>query len=330
MSRSILICPGRGSYTEASLRKLPADDPWVRRAEELRSEMDADLEPLGSLDSSDRFEPARHLRPANVSALIWLRTMLDARAAAEEHDLVCVGGNSMGWYTALAVTGALSFDDGFRLVQRMSLLQEAGAAGGQVIYPVVDAEWRDDLEALDHVEAALDLDGVFHSIRLGGYRVLAGSTSGLAALSERLPKVTIGRVTYPFRLALHGPYHTPLAADVARRAARELADLEFLRPRMALVDGRGRRFSPWSADLDELRSYTLGAQVTDPFDLTCCVQVMLREWAPEKVVLPGPGNTLGGVVGQVMVSEGWSGIRSRSDFASRQEGSSPVLLSMDR
>ena len=48
MSRSILICPGRGSYTEASLRKLPADDPWVRRAEELRSEMDADLEPLGS------------------------------------------------------------------------------------------------------------------------------------------------------------------------------------------------------------------------------------------------------------------------------------------
>ena len=57
--------------------------------------------------------------------------MLDAQTAMTEGRCVAVAGNSMGWYTALAVTGALDFDDGFRLVQEMSLLQEELRGGGQ-------------------------------------------------------------------------------------------------------------------------------------------------------------------------------------------------------
>ena len=44
-------------------------------------------------------------------------------AASRKLRAVAVAGNSLGWYTALAVGGALSFEDGFRLVQVMSLLQ---------------------------------------------------------------------------------------------------------------------------------------------------------------------------------------------------------------
>lgn len=332
MTRAALFCPGRGSYTEATLGSLPAADPWVRRAEALRAELAPHLDGLLALDGAARFEPARHLRPANVSALIWLKTMLDARAALEDFEVVCAGGNSMGWYTALAVTGALDFDDGFRLVQRMALLQEEGAPGGQVIYPVVDAEWREDATALAAVDAALASAAgeAFPSIRLGGYRVLAGTAAGLAHLARELPRVTQGKATYPLRLALHGPYHTPLADDVAAAARRDLGGLEFRRPRIALVDGRGRRFGPWTADVEALRSYTLGAQVTEPFDFTSTVRVALREWGPDRVVLPGPGNTLGGIVGQVLVAEGWRCLRSRADFAAVQESPAPVLVSMGR
>ncbi|MDA1265013.1 MAG: ACP S-malonyltransferase, partial [Planctomycetota bacterium] len=128
MTRAALFLPGRGSYTEASLGSLPPGDPWVLAAEALRAEFG--LAPLGELDQATKFEPARHLKPSNVSALIYVKSMLDARAAAERYELVCVGGNSMGWYTALAAAGALEFADGFRLVQRMALLQEEGAPGG--------------------------------------------------------------------------------------------------------------------------------------------------------------------------------------------------------
>jgi len=306
------------------------DHEWVQQTEKWRRELE--LESLLELDGADRFEPRRHLRPANVSVLIYVKSMLDAAEAARTHELVCVTGNSMGWYTALAVAGALDFEGGFRLVQHMALLQEEGEPGGQVIYPVVDETWNEDPQLAAKVQAALDgAEGeAYPSITLGGYRVLAGSPAGISHLLEALPSLTLGKVTYPFRLAQHGPYHTPLAASVAKRAREVLGDLDLRMPNIALVDGRGQRFSPWSTDVDALREYTHGRQVVEPFDFSAAVRVCLREWAPERLVLPGPGNSLGGVCGQVLVAEGWRGIRSREDFSRVQGGPDPVLVSMGR
>ena len=52
-------------------------------------------------------------------------------------------------------------------------------------------------------------------------------------------------------------------------------------------------------------------------------------FAPDQLLLPGPGNTLGGVVGEVMVAEGWRGMQRRADLEEcRERGESPIL-SMD-
>lgn len=333
MLRGVALCPGRGSYTEATLRSLPADDALVARAEAVRAEFG--LEALHALDDAARFEPARHLAPANVSPLIYVKTMLDYGRAARSYELVAVGGNSMGWYTALAAAGALSFEDGLRLVQRMSLLQEelasAASSGGQVIYPVVDDEWRVDAARVASVDAAVASSNgqAFPSIRLGGYRVLAGSSAGIAHLLKALPQVRIGKVTYPFRLAQHGPYHTHLAEPVSRAARIALAGLDFTAPRTTLIDGRGRRHTPWSTDVAALAEYTFGAQVTTPYDFTATVRVALRELAPDRLVLPGPGNTLGGVAGQVLCEERWQGLRSKADFLAAQGSQQPLVDSMD-
>ena len=333
MTRVALLCPGRGSYTEKSLGTLNhfgAAEPMIRAAEALRASHE--LEPLLALDAAPRFEPARHLRPANAAALIYLGTMLDARAVLEREDVVVVGGNSLGWYTALAVAGALAFEDGFRLVQRMALLQEQGQAGGQVIYPTVDETWR-PAEAQERAVASVlaSANGeVYPSIHLGGYEVLAGTPAGVTRLLRELPPVKLGTTSYPFRLAQHGPYHTPLASGVGARAREALTDLEFRAPRIALVDGRGVRFTPTATDVDALRDYTLGAQVDTPYDFTTSVRVVLSEYAPARIVLPGPGNTLGGVVGQVLVRLGWRGIASRAGFERAQEGADPPLESIRR
>lgn len=333
LPRAVVLCAGRGSYTEATLRSLPPQHDLVRRAEAVRAELG--LEPLAALDGAERFEPARHLRPANVSPLIYVKTALDALAARARYEVVGVGGNSMGWYTALAVGGALSFEDGFRLVQRMSLLQEqhaAGAsAGGQVIYPVVDEDWRPDPAKAAAVAEALASSGgeAFPSIHLGGQRVLAGSNAGIAHLLRVLPPVKVGRVTYPFKLAQHGPYHTHLAAPVSADARNALAGLEFRVPEVTLIDGRGRRHTPWSTDLAALADYTFGAQVTTPYDFTATVRVALRELTPDRLVLPGPGNTLGGVCGQVLCAERWRGVRTKADFQALQATDAPLVDSLD-
>jgi len=334
--RAVLVLPGRGSYTSASLGSLPAGHPLVERAEELRAGQD--LPALRDLDRAERFEPAVHLRPTNASPLIFLASLLDAEVAAQDHRLVGALGNSLGWYTALAVAGVLSFDDAFRLVQELALLQESlvpeGGAGGQVVYPLGNAEWQPDPRLEQVVADSLAADAgpgrAFESVELGAYVVLAGDDAGIGRLLRDLPPVTVGERRYPLRLALHGPYHTPLVAEVAERARERLADLEWRAPELTLVDGDGRRWSPFSADPSGLRDYTLAHQLVNPFRFATALRVALRELAPELLVLTGPGNSLGGVCGQLVVREGYRAIRSRAELEAVQAGSRPVLLSMRR
>ena len=258
--------------------------------------------------------------------------MLDGLAAKEKHDIVCVGGNSLGWYTALGVAGALSFEDGFRLVQEMAQLQMEHGDGGQMLYPLIGDDWRIDPRQVERVEQAVaSSDGeAFPSIRLGGYAVVAGTEKGMEHLETALPFVEMGPSLFPQRLKQHGPYHTPLLAPVAEKAARQLARLSFRPPEITLIDGRGGRFTPWSTAPDELAAYTLGTQITTPYDFTASVRTALREYAPDVIVLPGPGNSLGSICGQVLIAEGYRGLRSRADFEAAQESDAPVVWSMRR
>lgn len=331
MSRAAFFCPGRGSYTERSLRSLPQEHPWVARADALRVE--AGLPSLSALDRAERFSPSVHLLPANVSPLIYLVSMLDAETARREHEIVCVGGNSLGWYTALAVGGALSFEDGFRLVQRMSLLQQEHARdGGQVLYPLVGEDWTLQPQLVESVRNSLASSNAeaLPSIDLGGSVALAGSEAGIAHLLRTLTPVKRGAISYPFRLMQHGPYHTPRVAEVSRLARESLASLDFRAPHTTLIDGRGARFTPWSCDLDALVDYTLGAQIVEPFSFLATVRTALHEHAPELLVLPGPGNTLGGVCGQIAALDGWRGVRNKADFEALQASSQPLIVSMRR
>lgn len=333
MKRIAILCPGRGSYAEKQLHSLPEQHAWVDTAESIRREYG--LVSLRELDSAERFDRKLHMHPANVSPLIYVVSMLDAAAIQAEHRAVCVAGNSLGWYTALAVGGAISFEDGFRLVQEMSLLQhehQAATGGGQLIFPLVDDAWRVVPERREAVADALASSNgaAFASIHLAGQAVLAGSDAGIAHLKATLPKVKLGSNQYPIQLEQHGAYHTPLVASVAERARARLSALTFARPRITLIDGRGVRFTPWATDVDEVCAYTLGAQIVEPYDFGLSVQVALREHAPDLLVCPGPGNSLGGISGQVLVHDGWRSIRSKDDFQRVQDGADPILLSMRR
>lgn len=334
MNRAVVAFPGRGAYSPASLASLPLSHAWVARAEEIRARYG--LPALVDLDRAPRFDPRVHLRPANVAALTFLFGMLDAERIAADHEVVAVVGDSMGWYTALAAAGTLSFDDAFRLVQEMALLAEQPIAedgpGGQVIYPLTDATWRPDPSLAAAVDAALAAgDGNVHrSEDLGGFAVLAGTETGVGRLLSALPPVTLGERSFPLRLALHGPDHTPLVGHVAAAARELLADLDWQVPRVTLIDGRGVRFTPWSTDPADLALYTLEEQVVTPYRFATALRVALREYAPDVVVLPGPGTSLGGICGQVVVAEGYRGVRSRAGFESIQAGRKPILLSMRR
>src|SRR5262249_9044488 len=145
MTRAFVICPGRGSYgsTELGYLRRPARSSLpeiLSSADAIRAELN--LPTISAVDRAARFDPETHLRTRHASPLICVCSVADAALISDEFEIVAVAGNSMGWYTALHVAGSLGFEETFRLVQSMSLLQEEHSRGGQLIYPLPDEQWR--------------------------------------------------------------------------------------------------------------------------------------------------------------------------------------------
>ncbi|MEY8841465.1 ACP S-malonyltransferase, partial [Cribrihabitans sp. XS_ASV171] len=143
---AVVICPGRGTYNKPELGYLHRHHAGrmdlFRRFDALRDE--AGQDGVTALDGADRFSVARYSRGDVASPLIYAATLADAQALAGDIEVVAVTGNSMGWYSALAVGEALSPENGFRVVNTMGTLMQEHLIGGQLVYPVTGEDWRPD------------------------------------------------------------------------------------------------------------------------------------------------------------------------------------------
>lgn len=334
MRRALIVCPGRGSYERTSLGSLRDRDA---RAAAVIARCDAWRAAQGrptvtELDAAETYQGKLHIAGEHASLLTFACTMADSSDLdRDRYEIVGVIGNSMGFYTALAASGALELDDAIRLVDTMGAYQERNVVGGQILQPITDTQWRSDPAMLDAIEAAIEgaraAGGqAWWSIRLGSYAVLGADDRGLQHLLNALPKVDRGTRQFPVRLPLHSAFHTPLLAETSVRASEDLADLRFRAPAVPLVDGRGAVFRPRWASPDELRDYTLGTQVVDTYDFGTSLVTALHHCGPDVIIALGPGNPLGGPIASVLVQDGWGGVRSRADLDARQ-ASDPVLLS---
>ena len=129
---AVVVAPGRGTYNKAELGYLKTHHP----SSTLLAKFDGyrlqnGQSTISELDGAEKFTTATHLRGDNASPLIYTCGLSDFGSIDRSRfDIVGVTGNSMGWYTALGVAGALTFEEGFRLVQHMALCQEKGQPGG--------------------------------------------------------------------------------------------------------------------------------------------------------------------------------------------------------
>jgi len=331
MTTAVVICPGRGTYTKAELGYLArhhADKADLIAAFD-RERAALGQETLRALDGAARYSVARHTRGDNASALIYACTLADFQAL-NGVDIVAVTGNSMGWYSALACAGALSPESGFKVVNTMGTLMQEHLIGGQLIYPFVAEDWRDDpsrkceiMAQVAEIDARPD-HALALSIDLGGMLVLAGNENGLTAFEAAVPPVQ-GR--FPMRLANHAAFHTALQAPVAEAGRARLGPDLFGQPDLPLIDGRGAIWWPGAFDRDALHAYTLGHQVTETYDFTRAIRTAAREFAPDLFIVTGPGTTLGGAVAQSLILSQWRGMRSKTDFQNTQKAA-PLLISM--
>ncbi len=338
--RAVVICPGRGTYNKEELgylQRLYGDKTEIT---ELVSVIDNYRKNQGQiavreLDHMDKYSMRLHTAGENASALIYACAQADFLAInQDEYDIVAVTGNSMGWYIALAVAGALSMSadtpNAIELINTMGSMMTDGVIGGQMIYPITDEYWREDqaiIKQIDHWLFDVNQQSgceVHISIHLGGYLVFGGNKAGLKALEQKLPMV---QDRYPMNLFNHAAFHTPLLNETSIKAKQLLSAHLFNAPKIPLIDGLGQIWQPYSCDTQALYDYTLGTQVVAPYNFTKAIEVAIKEFAPDKLIILGPGATLGGAVAQSLIKHHWLDFNCKADFIAKQK-QDPFVLAM--
>ncbi len=330
--RALVICPGRGTYNAAELGYLKthhaARQDIIAQVDAVRSAMGQVT--VSQLDGADKYTPSVHMTGDNASALIYACAMADFAAIdREQFDIVAVTGNSMGWYLALACAGIVDLAGGMRLVNNMGGIMHQHGTGGQVVWSICDENWNIQESKLLFINnlltesANISEINIYISIRLGGMIVFAADEAGLKWLMERLPKDE----RFPIRLMHHAAFHSPLLNSIVpiARASNPVSD--FGVGEIPAIDGQGRIWSPRAFNRAAIYDYTLGAQLTDSYDFSRAVQVAAAEFAPDTIIVLGPGTTLGAPIVQGLIASGWRGLSSKADFQARQQDE-PILISM--
>ncbi len=330
---AVVIFPGRGTYGKDELGYLSRYHAYrkdfIANVDRWREANGRDT--VSALDGASTYSAAKHASSINASPLIYTCALADFAAInREEFDIVAVCGNSLGWYLTLAAARAASEEHAIRIVDTMGSLMEAEGVGGQLIYPFVDENWApseiNQKRIGDALHAGRTEGNAYLSIRLGGMAVLAGDDAGMASMEKVLPQAE-GR--YPFRLARHAAFHTPLLDHVSQKAFDALSPDTMQSPEIPMIDGRGAVWSPHSTDVHSLYQYTFGHQIVETYDFSKSIEVAIKEFAPDKLILAGPGATLGAPVAQELIRHCWLGLKSKADFAAVQKDD-PFLIAMGR
>ena len=195
--------------------------------------------------------------------------------------------------------------------------------GGQIIYPIIDENWKINEDKRNFLIKQIKKYNAHISINLGGYVVIGGESDSLNSLLSDLPKDD----KYPFQIPFNGAFHTQLMNSISSKVDRLFNSLDFKKPNIPIVDGRGKIWSPFSTDISRLSNYTLRHQVNQTYDFSTAIEVSLKEFCPDKIVLLGPGYSLGSAIAQVIIKNNWLDISSKDDFKKNQNKNS-FLLSM--
>lgn len=326
---ALVVCPGRGTYNRAELGYLAK---YAAKQAALISQFDharadLNLSTVTELDSEANFSSRIHLKADNAAALIFAAGITDFKAInRDKFELVALTGNSMGWYTALGCADVWSANTAMRIVSSMAQLT-ANEPGAQFIYPLVDENWQfcTERQQLVNAQIAQHQDELFMSIYYGGYAVLAGTKSAVSAAIAALPPCDD---RFPMLLNGHAGFHTSLMQTASASALQQWPAQYFSAPSLPLIDGRGHI---WPADVknpEQLQQYTLQHQVCQSYNFSLALQVAVKEFAPEHIILLGPGGNLGGAVAQSLIDINWQGLSSKQDFVAAQAEAMPYILSM--
>ena len=219
---------------------------------------------------------------------IFLHSVILAKYMGSAFQPDMVGGHSLGEFSALVAAGAMSFEDGLRLViARANAMQRCC----EVTPSTMAAVLKLDDKTVEDICASVDGEVVVPAnYNCPGQLVISGTNEGVARACEKV-KEAKGKA---LPLAVGGAFHSPLMEPARVELAEAIERTTFTKPVCPCYQNVDAL--PHS-DPAEIKKNLL-MQLTSPVRWTATVQHMMADGATEFIEV-GPGTALQGMVKRV-------------------------------
>ena len=207
-----------------------------------------------------------------------------------------VGGHSLGEFSALVAAGALSFEDGLKLVkiraEQMQACCEKVPGTMAAIIGLPDATVEEICSKISAPEKVV----VPANYNCDGQIVISGEKEAVLAACDALKEAGAKRA---LPLAVGGAFHSPLMEPARAGLATAIEQAEVKAPRCPIYQNVTAK-----AETDPVRiKDNLLQQLTSPVRWTASVKNMLAAGASEFTEI-GPGAVLQGLVKRIAAAEG--------------------------
>lgn len=281
------IFPGQGSQYPGMAKALYEKDPTARELLEKANEIlgfritDIMLE-----GTADDLKQTKVTQPA-----IYLHSTVLARCLSSfTPDMVA--GHSLGEFSALTAAGAITFEDGLRLVSiRAQAMQKACEKVPGTMAAIIALS----ADKVEEVCAGTPGIVVAANYNCDGQIVISGEKDAVEAACARMKEAGAKRA---LMLPVGGAFHSPLMEPARAELAEGIEKTTFLQPICPVY--QNVTASP-STDPETIKANLL-AQLTSPVRWTQIMKNMLSDGADHFIEL-GPGKVLQGLLAKTATKD---------------------------
>ena len=230
---------------------------------------------------------AEELKETKVTQpAVFLHSVILAKVLDVKPDMVA--GHSLGEFSALVVNGALSFEDGLKLVsQRAMAMQKACEITPSTMAAVLNL----DDKIVEDICASIDGVVVAANYNCPGQLVISGEYKAVELACEKMKEAGAKRALI---LPVGGAFHSPMMEPAREELAAAIEATTFSTPICPVYQNVT---ASAVSDANEIKK-NLIIQLTAPVKWTQSVQQMIADGATSFTEV-GPGKVLVGLVNKI-------------------------------
>ena len=222
---------------------------------------------------------------------VFLHSVISAICLGDDFRPDMVAGHSLGEFSALVAAGALSFEDGLRLVYaRAMAMQKACEIKPSTMAAIINLPD----EVIEKVCAEIDGIVVPANYNSPGQVVISGEVEAIKEACARLKEAGAKRA---LPLAVGGAFHSPLMEPARQELAAAIEATDFKTPICPIYQNVDAK--PYTNPQDIKKNLLM--QLTSPVRWTQTVKNMIADGMTEFTEC-GPGQVLTGLIGRIQNS----------------------------